>query len=202
VAEIDGAQKNSSSQSQNDDHALTEVKAHVVSVSASVVEVSPLKMEGPTGGWVSGPLRVDVSKAYFERTALSCLLPGKSLELKGSFDTAGVLIASKVEGEGACAAASPLAGVKLSDDSTVPPASGVVFVEVKGGITSLKAGEFVLNVFKVEGATIASGSVVVRHGMNTVFRGLDLNSLAVGVFVEVKGLYAAGVVDAAKIERD
>ena len=200
VVEIDGAPKKAAG-STGGSASLTEVKARVVSVAGSLVEVTPFKVEGPAGGWVSGPIRADVAGAYFERSALTCLLPGQPVELKGSFNAAGVLVVTKVEGEGACSAAAPVAGVKPSD-GTSPPAAGAVFVEAKGSVTAVRSGEFDLTVFKVEGVAIAPASITVRYGSNTVFKGLDAKALNVGVFVEVKGLYAAGVLEASKIERD
>jgi hypothetical protein len=179
-----------------------ELKGQVVSLSGSTLVLHPLNTSHFSAGLPAGDVTVDLSKAYFKKSSLSCLSAGTPVALKGYVDAAGVFQVVAVEAEGACAAAVPVAGLKPPAASSDPSVLNGKTVEAKGSVSALRSGEFDLTLYRVTGLNKAPATVVVRYGSDTVFKDLSAAALAAGQFLEVKGVWQDGVITAAKIERD
>ncbi len=178
-----------------------ELKGRVVTVSGSRVTLTPLYTERFSGVLPAGNVTVDLANAYFEKSALSCLVAGTPIELKGSLDAAGSFLVVKVEAEGACASAIPVSGVTASAGSSAAALNGRL-IEAKGTISAVRAGEFDLTVYRIEGLSSGLSSVVVRYNNATVFKDISAATLVAGRFMEIKGILTDGVITAVKVERD
>lgn len=204
LLEVEGAYKTrtpGSGTDQNDEASQSygEVKGVVSSVNGQQVVLRamyakhlPMVLQGST-------LTLDVSGAYFDRGGLNCLVAGTPIEVKGAVTAAGQLQPVKVEMEGACASAQPVAGLPTTGQPT-SPVLVASFVEAKGLITAVRPGEFDLQVYKLEYAGSAPATVTVRHGTGTTFKGLSAARLGAGLFVEIKGSLLGTLLDASKIE--
>lgn len=203
LVEIEGAAKASRSGGggSDDSSSYGEIKGVVSSVNGQQVVLTALYAKQLPTVLQGSALTLDLSGAYFERGALSCLAAGVPIEVKGAINAAGQLQAVKVELEGGCASAYPASGVR-GDDAPQPPATGLQFVEAKGLITAVRAGEFELQVYKLEYAGLSPAVVTVRHGSATLFKRLTAAQLAAGQFVEIKGTLQGTLLDATKIELD
>jgi len=195
LIEIEGAARSSSSGSGGSDdnrsNSYGELKGTVASVSGSKVTLNVLYAKFLSGIAVGTQYTADVSGAYFERGSLSCLVAGTPVELKGYIDATGALKIVKVELEGACGSSS----------NSSNPTTGTVFVEAEGSITAVAAGQFTLNVYKLEGYSGARpNSVTVTYDGATIFKRLTAGDLRVGMFVEAKGSLTGTTLRASKIE--
>ncbi|MEW5837153.1 MAG: DUF5666 domain-containing protein [Pseudomonadota bacterium] len=200
VVEIEGAAKSDDGSYGSHDSAYAEVKGRVVSVTGNVVVITADHVERLPGATRGAQLSLDIGAAYFKKGSASCLLAGAPVEVKGYVNASGVLVPVQLELEGACASAYPAPGV--SSPGATPPVTGAVFLEAKGTVTAVRAGEFDMSVYKIEYAGVSLTSVTVRHDATTVFKDVTSVQLAVGQFVEVKGTLLNGVITAAKVERD
>ena len=200
AVEVEGAAPAKAADKVRKDYA--ELKGQVVSLSGSTLVLHPLNSSRFSAGLPAGDVTVDLSKAYFEKSSLSCLSAGTPVALKGYVDAAGVFQVVAVEAEGACAAAVPVAGLKPAAGGSDPSALNGKSVEAKGSVSALRSGEFELSLYRVSGLAKAPATAVVRYGSDTVFKDLSVATLATGQFVEVKGVWQDGVITAAKIERD
>lgn len=197
AVEVEGAAK--PGKSNRSDYA--ELKGRVVSLVGTQLTLTPLHSERFNGTLPAGNLTVELAQAYFEKSALSCLLAGTPVELKGYLDATGAFQVVKVEGEGACAATIPVAGVKPTPGASAAALNGKP-VEAKGAIGALRSGEFEMKVYRIEGLAESPASVIVRYNSSTLFKGTSAATLAAGQFMEVKGTLQDGVITAVKIERD
>jgi RNase P/RNase MRP subunit p29 len=200
VVEVEGAAKSDEGSSGSQANAYAEVKGQVVSATGNVVVLTADHVERLPGVTRGAQLQLDIGAAYFKKGSASCLVAGAPVEVKGYVNAAGELVPVQLELEGACASAYPAPGVTAP--GTTPPVTGAVFLEAKGTVTAVRAGEFDMSVFKAEYAGVTLRSVTVRHDATTVFKDLAAMQLAVGQFVEVKGTLVSGVITAAKVERD
>ncbi|GCL64614.1 DUF5666 domain-containing protein [Pseudaquabacterium pictum] len=204
LLEIEGASKTrpSGSGADRDDDAArsySEIKGVVSSVNGQQVVLRALHAKNLPAVLQGSTLTLDLSGAYFERGGLSCLAAGTPIEVKGGVDAAGQMQPVKVELEGACASAQPVAGLPATGQPT-SPVLVASFVEAKGLITAVRPGEFDLQVYKLEYAGSAPATVTVRHGAGTTFNRLSAAQLGAGLFVETKGSLLGTVLDASKIE--
>lgn len=196
--EVDGAPK--AGQGRHHDSDYAEVKGRIASVSGSRVALTVLYAEWLPGAALGRTITLDLAGAYFKKGAASCLAAGVPIEVKGGVDAQGALQAVKVELEGGCAAASPALGVTRGEGGSPPPVAA--FVEAKGTITAVRAGEFDIAVYRLESTGVAPATLTVRHGPATVFKQFLPTSLAAGQFVEIKGVLTGTVIDASKVELD
>lgn len=204
VLEIEGAAKSGSGSDGGDDGSRSgygEVKGVVSSVSGQQVVLNALHARNLPSVLQGTALTLDLGSAYFERGGLACLVAGTPIEVKGAVNAAGLLQAVKVELEGGCASAWPVSGVSGAGTPTTP-VTGAWFVEAKGLVTAVRAGEFDLQVYQVEVAGAVPATLTVRHGAGTLFKRLSGAQLAAGQFVEIKGSLQGAVLDAIKIELD
>ncbi|GAB4038273.1 MAG: hypothetical protein Fur0014_06890 [Rubrivivax sp.] len=200
VVEVEGAAKAADGSQGSHDHAYAEVKGRVVSHSGNALTLTADHVERLPGVTRGEQLSLDIGAAYFKKGAASCLVADAPVEVKGYVDAAGGFVPVQLKLEGACASAYPVPGVVAP--GAVPPVTGAVFVEVKGTVTAVRAGEFDMSVYKIEYAGVALSSVTVRYDATTVFKEMTGPQLAPGQFLEVKGALSDGVIVAAKIERD
>lgn len=199
VVEVDGAAK--AGQDVRRDYA--EVKGRVVTVSGTQVTLTPTYTERYGAVLPAGNLTVDLATATFEKSALSCLVAGSPIDVKGYLDKAGVFQVTRVDAEGACSAAVPASGVAVTTDTSSDSSRmDGMMVDVKGTITAVRAGEVDVSVFSLEGLASTASAMTVRLAPGTYFKGLSAATLAVGQFVEIKGTLQAGVLNATKMERD
>ncbi len=202
LVEVEGAAKAGASSSPGSvGLSYAELKGRVDSVSGSVVTVTTTHTERYPALARGARVTVDLSGAYFQKGALSCVDAGDAIELKGALASNGSFQPVKVELEGGCSVAAPVAGVGVPAGNGTPPV-GAVFLEAKGTVSAVRPGEFDLAVHQIEYSGLTLATVTVRHGPTTVFKSLLPGQLASGQFVEVKGSYQAGVITASKVERD
>ncbi len=198
AVELEGAAKSGSG--ARADYA--ELKGKVISLSGSLLTLSPSHKERFAGSLPAGDLTVDLAQASFEKSALSCLSASTPVELKGYVDASGRFQVTRVEAEGACAAAVPASGVPAATGSASAPAAGEV-VELKGTISAVRSGEFELSLYSQDGRAPSLSSVTVRYdSTSTAFKGLSASTLQPGRFLEVKGTLQGSVLSALKIERE
>ena len=199
LVEVEGAAK--SNQVASSSQTYAEVKGRVEDVAGNTVTLTTVYTERFPNLARGARLSIDLTSAYFKKGALSCVVTGNALEIKGHVDAAGTFRPVQVELEGGCAAAAPVSGVSGAGTPTSPPLAAV-FLEAKGTVAAVRPGEFDLTVYRVEYAGLSLSSVTVRHDAATVFKQLASAQLAAGQFVEVKGSYLNGVIQATKVERD
>ncbi len=198
AVEVDGAAK--TGQSVKSDYA--ELKGRVVSISGTKVTFTPTYKQRYGATLPAGDVTVDLASATFEKSSLSCLAAGSPIEVKGYLDAAGVFQVTRVDAEGACAAAVPASGVAAATSSSDSTRMDGMMVEAKGTITALRTGEMDISVFSLEGLASTTTTLTVRLSSGIYFKGVTAATLAVGQFVEIKGTMQAGVMSATKIERD
>jgi hypothetical protein len=198
AVEVDGAAKTGSG--AKSDYA--ELKGRVVSVSGTRVTFTPTYKQRYLANLPAGDITVDLAGASFEKSALSCLVAGTPIEVKGYLDAAGAFVPTRVDAEGACASAVPAAGVGVVRDRSDSSHLNGMVVEAKGTITAVRPGELDITVFKLEGAVAATGTLTVRLSSSTYFEGTTAAGLGVGQFIEAKGVLQAGVLTASKVELD
>ncbi|MDP1649465.1 MAG: DUF5666 domain-containing protein [Rubrivivax sp.] len=196
--EVDGAPKTGTG--HHDDTDVAELKGRIDSVSGSVVTLTALYAERLPGVQVGSKVTVDLAKAYFKKGSAACLVAGAPIEIKGSVGANGALQPVKAEIEGGCATAYPAPGITPPGNATPPPVAA--FVEAKGTITALRAGEFDIAVYRLSYAGAAAATLTVRYGPATVFKYPLPASLVAGQFVEVKGMLTGTVIEASKVELD
>lgn len=198
AVEVDGAAK--SGDGARRDYA--ELKGRVVSVSGSKVTLTPTYTERYGATLPGGNITVDLASASFEKSSLACLVAGSPIEVKGYLDATGVFQVTRVDADGACAAAVPAAGVSASTGTSDSSRMDGMTVEAKGTIAAVRAGELDVSVFSLEGLSATTGTLTVRFAPTTYFKGVTASTLSVGQFIEVKGAMQAGVLIATKVERD
>lgn len=197
--EIQGAAKSDDGRYGSYQSGYSELKGIVVSTSGSTATVRVASSKGLPGLAFGAQVSVDLSNAYYERGAASCLMAGVPVELKGAVNAAGVFQPVRVEIEGACAVAAPVAGVTQPAPSGSAP-TGPMFVEAKGTVTAVRAGEFDMSVYRLEYGAADLSAVTVRHDATTVFKRATPATLAAGNFVEVKGSLQGSLLSATKVE--
>lgn len=194
--EIEGAAKPGASTSM----AYVEVRGRIVSATGSTVVVATIYTERYPGLTPGQQITVNLAGAIFDRGAVSCLVAGAPIEIKGYLDAGGVLQPVKADVEGACADDYPVSGVTPPGVPSTPTVA--VSAEAKGTVAALRSGEFDMNVFHIEYDGPRLTTVTVRYGATTVFKNVSPSTLATGTFVDVKGSFKDGVITATKVELD
>lgn len=196
--EIEGAARHEEPSQGSSQDSYAQAKGKVVGVSGSKATIAIVYVKGILGIANGSELTIDVANAYFEKGDLRCLAPGVPVEVKGYLNANGALQPVEVEVNSGCAGASP-----VSDDyrpSSSPVSTGPRFVEASGTVTAVRAGEFDLNVYRIEDSSTVNPTVTVRHDSATVFKRSSATSIALGAFVEIKGSLNGTVLAAAKVE--
>jgi hypothetical protein len=150
--------------------------------------VTAMPASGYVGDWTIGGKAVRSTAETVIDQSDGALAMGATVEAKGTIGDGGVLLATKIDVQGA-AGTPPPAG-----DPPAPPPPGTKPLEVKGTVTAMPASGFV-------GDWTIGGKAVKTTDATIIDQ--EEGPLVVGATVEVKGtLGEGGVILATKIEVD
>lgn len=190
--EIEGAEKSSSASGSGSTSTPAEIRGTVVSLSGTSLTLGVLYAENVAGVTVGTNYIADLASAYYERGSASCLTSGAAVELKGYLSNGSFKVV-QVEISGSCG----------TNTSNTPPTVGSAYVEAKGTVTAVRAGEFDLTVFGLEGYSgTVPKTIIVQHDTGTIFSIVTAATLQAGNFIEVKGTLLGTTLRAVKIEKE
>lgn len=191
----DAAPGSGGTSARGENNGYVELKGSFVSRQGNSISLTLFKVERAPNYALGSTVTVDTTGAYFERGNLDCFVGGTPIDVKGYLDANGNMVVVQVEMDGDC-------GRGISSDDSLTAGLNQIS-EAKGVIQSIGNGQFTLQILEAEHwGSVPPAVVTVTYDQATQFRDLSAASLRTGMFVDVKGVVANGVLRAAKIERD